>query len=212
MGSSPTAGMKKDRNSRKRISAFLYARPPGKDPAGLLRAEVNMGAGKQEQKKTEYGPDAVHRTFMKAALKQAEKAAALEETPIGCVIVKEGRIIARGYNRRNTEGSTLAHAEISAIGKACRKTGDWRLEGCTMYVTLEPCPMCAGALVQSRIDRVVIGAANPKAGCAGSVLDLLREPKFNHQAEVVCGVMEEECRELLQGFFRTLREKKRVKK
>ena len=114
--------------------------------------------------------------FMRAALAQAKKAAALEETPIGCVIVKDGRIIARGYNRRNTEGSTLAHAELTAIRKACKKTGDWRLEGCTMYVTLEPCQMCAGALVQSRIDEVVIGAYNPKAGCAGSVLNLLQVP------------------------------------
>ena len=146
-----------------------------------------------------------HEHFMRAALKQAEKAAAIQETPIGCVIVRDGRIIARGYNRRNKEGSTLAHAELSAIRKACKKLGDWRLEGCTMYVTLEPCQMCAGALVQSRIDRVVIGARNPKAGCAGSVLNLLQQPAFNHQVEIADGVLEEECRFLLQSFFLQLR-------
>ena len=146
---------------------------------------------------------------MRAALKQAQKAAALFETPIGCVIVKDGAVIARGYNRRNTDGSTLAHAELAAIRKACRKTGDWRLEGCTMYVTLEPCQMCAGALVQSRIDEVVIGARNPKAGCAGSVLNLLQVPAFNHQVKITDGILEEECRDLLQEFFRELRQKKR---
>lgn len=149
--------------------------------------------------------------FMRAALAQAKKAAALEETPIGCVIVKDGRIIARGYNRRNTEGSTLAHAELTAIRKACKKTGDWRLEGCTMYVTLEPCQMCAGALVQSRIDEVVIGAYNPKAGCAGSVLNLLQVPAFNHQVKITDGILEEECREILQQFFRELRSKKKTR-
>ena len=149
--------------------------------------------------------------FMRAALAQAKKAAALEETPIGCVIVKDGRIIARGYNRRNTEGSTLAHAELTAIRKACKKTGDWRLEGCTMYVTLEPCQMCAGALVQSRIDEVVIGAYNPKAGCAGSVLNLLQVPSFNHQVKITDGILEEECREILQQFFRELRSKKKTR-
>lgn len=147
--------------------------------------------------------------FMRAALAQAVKAAAIEETPIGCVIVKDGKIIARGYNRRNTEGSTLAHAELTAIRKACKKTGDWRLEGCTMYVTLEPCQMCAGALVQSRIDEVVIGARNPKAGCAGSVLNLLQIPAFNHQVKITDGILEEECREVLQEFFRALRSRKK---
>ena len=162
----------------------------------------------------DYGMDEerIHRKYMRAALKQAEKAAELEETPIGCVIVKDGRIIARGYNRRNTEGSTLAHAEMQAIRKACRKTGDWRLEGCTMYVTLEPCPMCAGALVQSRIDRVVLGARNPKAGCAGSVIDLLRDQRFNHQVEVIDGILTEECSGLLQAFFKQLRKKKKEMK
>ena len=147
---------------------------------------------------------------MRAALAQARKAAALDETPIGCVIVKDGQIIARGYNRRNTDGSTLAHAELTAIRKACKKTGDWRLEGCTMYVTLEPCQMCAGALVQSRIDEVVIGCMNPKAGCAGSVLNLLQMEGFNHRVKITQGVMQEECSALLSDFFRALREQKKT--
>ena len=144
--------------------------------------------------------------FMKEALKQAKKAYALEETPIGCVIVQEGTIIARGYNRRNTEKSGLAHAELLAIRKANRKTGDWRLEDCTLYVTLEPCQMCAGAIVQSRIRRVVIGAMNPKAGCAGSVLDMLHQPGFNHQVETEAGLLGEECSGLLKNFFKALRQ------
>ena len=146
--------------------------------------------------------------YMAAALRLARRAAQLNETPIGCVIVKDGKIIARGYNRRNTEGNTLAHAEIMAIRKASRVTGDWRLEGCTMYVTLEPCPMCAGALLQSRIDRVVIGAMNKKAGCAGSVINLLRMDGFNHKAEITYGVLQEECSEIMSAFFRKLRQKK----
>lgn len=150
--------------------------------------------------------------YMKEAIKQAKKAYALEESPIGCVIVAEGKIIARGYNRRNTDKSTLAHAEITAIRKACKKLGDWRLEGCTMYVTLEPCPMCAGAIVQSRIDRVVVGSMNPKAGCAGSVMNLLQTEGFNHQVELETGVLGEECSQMLTGFFRELRKKKKEKK
>lgn len=150
--------------------------------------------------------------FMKEAIRQAKKARALDEVPIGCVIVFEGRIIARGYNRRNTDKNTLAHAELSAIKKASKKMGDWRLEGCTMYVTLEPCQMCAGALVQSRIDRVVIGCRNPKAGCAGSVMNLLQTPGFNHQVDIVQGVCEEECSALLRTFFSELREKKKAAK
>lgn len=150
--------------------------------------------------------------FMKEALRQAKKAYALEETPIGCVIVQEGRIIARGYNRRNTDKSGLAHAEITAIRKANKRTGDWRLEDCTLYVTLEPCQMCAGAIVQSRVKRVVIGAMNPKAGCAGSVINLLEMPQFNHQVEVERGVLQEECSTLLSGFFAELRERKRKEK
>lgn len=147
--------------------------------------------------------------FMKAAIREARKAEKLEEVPIGCVIVYEGKIIARGYNRRNTDKNTLAHAELLAIKKASKKLGDWRLEGCTLYVTLEPCQMCAGAIVQARIDKVVIGSMNPKAGCAGSVLNLLQISAFNHQVEVEQGILEEECSTMLSSFFKNLREKKR---
>ena len=147
--------------------------------------------------------------FMKAAIRQAKKAYALGEVPIGCVIVQNEKIIARGYNRRNTDKNTLSHAEIAAIRKASKKTGDWRLEDCIMYVTLEPCQMCAGAIVQARIGRVVIGAMNPKAGCAGSVLNLLEMPEFNHQVEVERGVLGEACSTMLTDFFRELRQKKK---
>lgn len=146
--------------------------------------------------------------YMRAAIGQARKAGAIGEVPIGCVIVYEDKIIARGYNRRTIDKNVLSHAEIIAIKKACKKMGDWRLEGCTMYVTLEPCPMCAGAIVQARIPKVVIGCMNPKAGCAGSVLDLLHEDGFNHQVEMESGVLEEECSRLMKDFFKALREKK----
>lgn len=149
--------------------------------------------------------------YMKEAIRQAKKAWKLEEVPIGCVIVHEGKIIGRGYNRRTTDKNVLAHAEIQAIRKACRKMGDWRLEDCTLYVTLEPCQMCAGAIVQARIPRVVAGCMNPKAGCAGSILNLLQMPEFNHQAELTTGVLEAECAELMKGFFRELREKQKRK-
>ena len=147
--------------------------------------------------------------YMRAALKQAEKAYNLGETPIGCVIVHEDRIIARGYNRRNTDKNPLAHAEVAAIKKASKKLGDWRLEECTLYVTLEPCQMCAGAIVQARIPRVVIGSMNPKAGCAGSILNILQIPTFNHQCEITKGVCEEECSEMLTTFFKELRKSKK---
>ena len=150
--------------------------------------------------------------YMKEAIRQAKKARALEEGPIGCVIVYEGKIIARGYNRRNTDKNTLSHAELNAIKKASKKLGDWRLEGCTMYVTLEPCQMCAGALVQSRIDEVVIGSMNAKAGCAGSVLNVLQERRFNHQVELTKDVLHEECSSMLSGFFRELRERRKKEK
>ena len=150
-----------------------------------------------------------HEGFMKEALKQARKAGKLEEVPIGCVIVFEGKIIARGYNRRNIDKNTLAHAELQAIRKASKKLGDWRLEECTMYVTLEPCQMCAGAIVQARIPRVVIGSMNPKAGCAGSILNLLQVKEFNHQVETIYGVLEEECSSMLKDFFKELRQKKK---
>ena len=146
--------------------------------------------------------------FMKEAIRQAKKAYALREVPIGCVIVYEGKIIALGYNRRNTDKNTTSHAEINAIRKASKKLGDWRLEGCTLYVTLEPCQMCAGAIVQARIDKVVIGSMNPKAGCAGSVLNLLEMDGFNHKVEVERGVLEEECSTMLSGFFKELRMEK----
>ncbi len=146
--------------------------------------------------------------FMKAAITQARKAEKLDEVPIGCVIVYEGKIIARGYNRRNTDRNTISHAEMNAIRKASRKLGDWRLEGCTIYITLEPCQMCSGAIVQSRIDRCVIGAMNPKAGCAGSVMNMLQIARFNHQVEITKGVLEEECSTMLSEFFRNLRRQK----
>ena len=146
--------------------------------------------------------------YMKEAIRQARKAGALDEVPIGCVIVYDNRIIARGYNRRTIDKNVLAHAEITAIRKACKKIGDWRLEDCTMYVTLEPCPMCAGAIIQARIPQVVIGCMNPKAGCAGSVLDLLHEDGFNHRAETRIGVLEEQCSQMLSSFFKQLRKKR----
>ena len=149
-------------------------------------------------------------SFMKQAVKQAKKAYDKLETPIGCVIVYENKIIARGYNKRNMKKNTLAHAEILAINKASKVLGDWRLEDCTMYVTLEPCPMCAGAIVQARIPRVVIGSMNPKAGCAGSVLNLLQQDGLNHQVEITKGVLVEECSGLMTNFFRELRKKKKA--
>lgn len=150
--------------------------------------------------------------YMKEAIRQAKKAAAVGDVPIGCVIVYEDKIIARGYNKRNAKKTTLAHAELLAIAKASKKIGDWRLEGCTMYVTLEPCQMCAGAIIQARIPRVVIGTMNPKAGCAGSILNLLQVDRFNHQAEIVYDVLKEECSTMLSDFFRQLRQKKKQEK
>lgn len=148
--------------------------------------------------------------YMKQALTQARKAMAIGEVPIGCVIVHDGTVIARGYNRRNTDHSTLSHAEIAAIRKASRRLGDWRLEGCTLYCTLEPCPMCAGAIEQARIDRVVIGAASDKSGCAGSLLNIVANEKLMHQSEITRDVLAEECRGLLQQFFRDLRIRNRM--
>ena len=150
--------------------------------------------------------------YMKEAIRQAKKAYAIGEVPIGCVIVYKDKIIGRGYNRRTIDKNTLAHAELSAIRKASKKMGDWRLEECTMYVTLEPCQMCSGAIVQSRMTRVVVGCMNPKAGCAGSVLNLLQMESFNHQAELTTGVLEEECSQMLSDFFKELRRRKKVDK
>lgn len=150
--------------------------------------------------------------FMKEAIRQAKKAGAIGDVPIGCVIVHEGKIIARGYNKRNKNKTVLAHAELLAMSKACKKIGDWRLEECTMYITLEPCQMCAGAIVQARIPRVVIGSMNPKAGCGGSILNLLEMEEFNHQVDVTRGVLNQECSEMLSAFFRELRRKQKEKK
>ncbi len=146
--------------------------------------------------------------YMREAIRQARKAEKLDEVPIGCVIVHEGQIIARGYNRRNTEHSTLAHAEITAIRKASKKLGDWRLEECTIYITLEPCQMCAGAIVQARLPRAVIGSMNPKAGCAGSLYNILQDQRFNHQVDVERGVLGEECSSMLKAYFKQLRRRK----
>ena len=150
--------------------------------------------------------------YMKEALKQAQKAYALGEVPIGCVIVYQDKIIGRGYNRRNTDKNTLAHAEITAINKASKKMGDWRLEGCTLYVTLEPCQLCAGAIVQARITGVVMGSMNPKAGCGGSILNILEMPQFNHQVQVTRGVLAEECTRMLTTFFQELRVRNKLEK
>ncbi len=147
--------------------------------------------------------------YMREAVRQAKKAYAIGEVPIGCVIVYQDKIIGRGYNRRTVDKNTLAHAELIAIRKASRKMGDWRLEGCTMYVTLEPCQMCSGAIVQSRMERVVIGCMNPKAGCAGSILNLLQMEEFNHRVDITTEVLGEECSQMMKGFFRELREKKK---
>lgn len=150
-----------------------------------------------------------HEKYMRQALRQAQKAAAIGEVPIGCVIVYEDRIIARGYNQRNTRKTSLGHAELLAIRKANKKLGDWRLEDCTMYITLEPCPMCAGAIVQARIPRVVLGAMNPKAGCAGSIVNLLQERRFNHQVEIIPDILVSECQNIMKEFFRELRRQKK---
>lgn len=146
--------------------------------------------------------------YMREAIKQAKKAYEMNEVPIGCVIICEDKIISRGYNRRTTDKNPLAHAEMIAIKKASKKVGDWRLEDCTMYVTLEPCQMCSGAIVQSRMKKVVVGCMNAKAGCAGSILNLLQMDEFNHQVELETGVLEEECSLLMKNFFKELRKAK----
>lgn len=146
--------------------------------------------------------------YMKEAIKQAKKAYAIGEVPIGCVIVYEDKIIGRGYNRRTIDKNPLAHAELIAIKKASKKMGDWRLEDCTMYVTLEPCQMCSGAIVQARMKKVVVGCMNPKAGCAGSILNLLQVEQFNHQVELETGILQEECSLMMKNFFKELRKAK----
>ena len=151
--------------------------------------------------------------YMRAALAEARKAEKKSEVPVGAVIVApDGSIVARAHNERTTKCDPTAHAEILALRKAGKKLGDWRLEECTLYVTLEPCQMCAGAIVQSRIPRVVVGCMNPKAGCAGSILNLLDVKEFNHQAELTTGVLGEECSALMTGFFRELRDRKKMQK
>ena len=143
--------------------------------------------------------------YMRQAIRLARKAGDNGDVPIGCVIVYQDKVIGRGYNRRNKDKSPLAHAEIMAIKKASKVMGDWRLEGCTMYVTLEPCQMCAGACVQARIDRVVIGCMSPKSGCAGSVINLLQMDDFNHQVMITKDVLTDECSNMLTRFFEELR-------
>lgn len=149
-----------------------------------------------------------HSIYMGEALKEAQKAYELDETPIGAVIVYQNQIIARACNRRNTDKNALAHAEILCIDQACEVIGDWRLEECTMYITLEPCPMCAGAIVQSRIPTVVYGASSPKAGFGGSVLNILQMQELNHRCEVITGICEEESSLILKDYFKKMRQKK----
>lgn len=170
--------------------------------------EIGLKAGEPADKEEAK----MHKRYMRQALTLAKKAASKGDVPIGCVIVYDGRVIARGYNRRNADKTTLAHAEILAIKKASKVIGDWRLEDCTMYVTLEPCQMCAGAIVQARIPKVVIGCMNPKAGCAGSIINLLDMKQFNHQVETTRGILEEECSALMKEFFAWLRESKKGSK
>lgn len=187
----------KQRKGRNMVenSVMDSGRNPNRDSQSRPEADV-----KQDEK------------YMREAIRQARKAYALEEVPIGCVIVYQDKIIGRGYNRRTVDKNTLAHAELTAIRKACRKINDWRLEGCTMYVTLEPCQMCSGAIVQARIPRVVVGCMNPKAGCAGSILNLLDMKEFNHQVDLTVGVLATECSEMMKQFFRELRERQKAGK
>ena len=184
------------RDKEAKEQAFLR-RQKRKEEKEAKEAVFRMQAEEAQRKEDE--------KFMREALRQAKKAAKLSEVPIGCVLVKDGQIIARGYNRRTTDKTTLAHAEIAVIKKASKSLADWRLEECTLYVTLEPCPMCAGAIVQARIPRVVAGCMNPKAGCAGSILNLFHVPGLNHKVNFTKNVLEKECSDLLQVFFRELR-------
>ncbi|MFD2217147.1 tRNA adenosine(34) deaminase TadA [Metabacillus endolithicus] len=150
--------------------------------------------------------------FMKIALEEARKAKEIGEVPIGAVIVLNDVVVGVAHNLRETEQRSIAHAEILAIDQACKEVDSWRLEDATLYVTLEPCPMCAGAIVLSRIKRVVYGASDPKGGCAGTLMNLLQEERFNHQVEVTKGIEEQECSGMLSSFFRELREKKKKEK
>ncbi len=179
-----------------------------KDPERRkLLKQKKLEEAEKARRKAELEQEKKDKKFMGEAMKQAKKALSLGEVPIGCVIECDGKIIGRGYNRRNTDHSTLSHAEITAIRKASKELGDWRLDNCTLYVTLEPCQMCAGAIVQARVPRVVMACMNPKAGCGGSILNLLQMKQFNHQVEVKRGVMEKECSQMLKDFFKDLRER-----
>ncbi len=164
----------------------------------------------QMDHETEASPEDIR--YMKEALRQSKKALALGEVPIGAVIVHDGKIIGRGYNRRNKDHNALAHGEITAIRKACKQLGDWRLEGCTLYCTLEPCMMCAGAIVQARMDRVVIGAPGVKFGCGGTLLNILQNENFNHQVEITRDVLKDPCVDILQVFFKDLRRRNKMRK
>ena len=146
--------------------------------------------------------------YMKEALKEAKKAELLDEVPIGCVIVKDDRIIARGHNQRETKQSPIGHAEIVAITKASKKLNSWRLEGCDIYVTLEPCIMCSGAIIQSRINKVYFGASDPKGGAFGSSLNVLDAKNINHHPEIISGVLKEECSQIITNYFRAKRQSK----
>ena len=150
--------------------------------------------------------------YMWKAIEQARKAEEINEVPIGAVVVLDDEIIGTGYNLRETEQRSIAHAELLAIDMACKTVGSWRLENSTLYVTLEPCPMCAGAIVLSRVNKVVYGAKDPKGGCAGTLMNLLTDSRFNHQAEVESGILEEECSLLLSLFFQKLRQEKKARK
>jgi tRNA(adenine34) deaminase len=149
-----------------------------------------------------------HQQFMQEAIALARQAERLDEVPIGAVIVKEGKIIGRGYNRREQDKNPLGHAEIMAITEASKRVKGWRLEGCQLYVTLEPCPMCAGAIVQSRIEQLIYGTEDPKSGYAGSLYNTLQDKRLNHQTNIIAGICKEECKALLKDFFRKLRERK----
>lgn len=153
-----------------------------------------------------------HDKYMKAALLEAKKAEQLGEVPIGAVIVKDGQIVGHGYNRRETDNDPTAHAEMIAIREASEQLGSWRLNDCNLYVTLEPCPMCAGAIIQARIDKVVYGTEDPKAGAAGTLLNILQDERFNHQTDMIPGVMREDCRTILTSFFQALRQRKKEQK
>lgn len=150
--------------------------------------------------------------FMREAIKEARLAEVAGEVPIGAVVVKDGVVIARGHNLRESEQKATSHAELLAIEVANEAVGSWRLEDCMLYVTLEPCSMCAGAIVLSRIPRVVYGATDPKAGCAGTLMNLLNDSRLNHQAEVISGVLAEECGGMLTEFFKQIRERRKEKK